>query len=117
MQVDGAVADGATARQGNAGEPTAGYQRTQHQGRCAHGLDDFVLGGRIGEHAATDGRAVLRTAIAQLDLGAHGDQELALGLDVADLGDILQHHFVFGENRRSHAGKRGIFGAAHPNRS
>ncbi len=117
VQIDRPVANGATARLGHTGQPTARDQRTQHQRRSAHGLDDFVLGGRVGEHAATDGGAVLRPPIAEFDLGAHRSQQFSLGLDVADLGDILQHHFIFGENCGGHAGQRGIFGSAYPNRS
>ena len=117
MQIDGAVANGATARLGNAGQATACHQGTQHQRRSAHGLDDLVLGGRVGEHAATDGGAVLGAAIAEFDLGAHGGQQFPLGLDIPDLGNILQHHFVFGEYRGGHAGQRGILGSAYPNRS
>ena len=117
VQIDGAVADGASAGLGHARQPAACDQRTQHQRRSAHGLDDLVFGSRIGEHAAADGGAMLCPAVAELYLGAHRSQQLPLGLDVADLGNILQHHFIFGENRGGHAGQRGILGSAYPNRS
>ena len=51
----------------------------------------------------------LRAAVAELDFGAHGCKQLALGLDVADLGNVFEGDFVFGEDGRGHAGQGGIF--------
>jgi hypothetical protein len=117
MQIDGAVADSAAARLGYAGEATTRHQGTQHQRRSPHGLDDLVFGRGVRKNAATDRGAVLCTAVAEFHLGPHRSQQFPLRLNVANLGDILQHHFVFGENRRSHTGQGGVFGSAHPNRS
>ena len=39
--------------------------------------------------AQLDRCAVLRASIAELDLGAHGLQQSSLGLDVADLRNVL----------------------------
>ena len=50
-------------------------------------------------------------AVAEFDFGAHGDEQLALGLDVADLGNVFEGDFVFGEDGGGHAGKGGVFGA------
>ncbi len=71
MQIDRAVANGATARLGHAGKSTAGDQRTQNQRRSTHGLDDLVLGSGVGKDATTDGGAVLCPAVTEFDLGAH----------------------------------------------
>ncbi len=75
----------------------------------AHGLDDLVLRDGVGEDAALDAGAVLGAAVAELDLGAHGGEELALGLDVADLRDVFEDDFAFCEDGGGHAGERGVF--------
>jgi len=54
---------------------------------------------------------VLGAAVAEFDLGTHGDEELAFGLDVADLWDVLENDFILGEDGGGHAGKRGVFGS------
>ena len=52
---------------------------------------------------------MLGAAVAELDLGAHADEQLALGLDVADLRDVFEDDFAFGEDGGGHAGERGVF--------
>jgi hypothetical protein len=106
MHINGAIPNAAACHQG-----------TQHQRRSTHRLDDLVLGRGVRENTATDRGAVLGAAVAQFDLGAHRSKQSPLCLDIADLGDVLQHHFVFGENCGGHAGQGGVFCAAHPNRS
>ncbi len=54
---------------------------------------------------------MLGPAVAEFDLGAHGGEQLALGLDVADLGNVFEDDFVFGEDGGSHAGESGVLGA------
>src|SRR6266702_441612 len=54
---------------------------------------------------------MLRPAVAELDLGSHADEELALSLDVADLGDVFENDLAFGEDGGGHAGERGVFGS------
>ena len=98
-------------------QPAPCDQRTQYQRRRTHGLDDLVLGGGVRKDAATDGSPMLCAAVAEFDLGAHGSEQFPLCLNVADLGNILQYHFIFGEDRGCHAGQGGIFGSAYPNRS
>ena len=63
----------------------------------------------IGESAATDRGAVLRAPVAQLDLGAHRNQQPPLGLNVAHLRNVFERDFVFGENGSGHAGQREFF--------
>ena len=60
---------------------------------------------------ALDAGAVLGAAVAEFDLGAHAGEELALGLDVADLRDVFEDDLVFGEDGGGHAGKGGVFGS------
>ena len=55
--------------------------------------------------------AVVGACRAELDLCAHGDEEFALGLDVADLGNVFEGDFVFGEDGGGHAGESGVLGA------
>src|SRR6185437_3932157 len=108
VEVDGAVADGAAAGHGYAGHAGARDERAEHEGAGAHGLDDLVLGDGVGEHAALDAGAVLGAAVAELDLGAHGGEQLALGLDVTDLRDVFEDDLVFSEDGGGHAGERGV---------
>ena len=108
VEVDGAAADGAAAGHGDAGDAGAGDERAEDERAGAHGLDDLVLGDGVGEDGALDAGAVLGAAVAELDLGAHGDEELALGLDVADLRDVFEDDLVFGEDGGGHAGERGV---------
>ena len=115
VQIDGARADRASAGQGNAGASAARDQRAQHQRRGAHGLDQFIGGFGVARLSTADGSAMLGAAIAQFDLGAHGGQQLALGLDVAHLGDVFQDDRLIGEQRRRHGGQRGVLRAADAN--
>ena len=108
VEVDGAAADGAAAGHGDAGHAGARDERAEHERAGAHGLDDLVLGDGVGEDAALDAGAVLGAAVAELDLGAHGGEELALGLDVADLRDVFEDDLVFGEDGGGHARERGV---------
>ena len=109
VEVDGAAADGAAAGHGDAGDAGARDERAEHQRAGAHGLDDLVLGDGVGEDAALDAGAVLGAAVAEFDLGAHGGEQLALGLDVADLGNVFEDDLVLGEDGGGHAGERGVF--------
>jgi len=113
VEVDGTSTDGAASGHGNASDAGACDQRSQHQRRGAHGLDDFVFGDRVGEHGALDRGAMLRAAVAEFDFGAHGLEQLALGFDVLDLRDVFEDDFVLGEDGRSHAGERGVLCAGN----
>ncbi len=109
VEVDGAAADGAASGHGDAGDAGAGDERAEDERAGAHGLDDLVLGDGVGEDGALDAGAVLGAAVAEFDLGAHAGEELALGLDVADLGDVFEDDLVLGEDGGGHAGERGVF--------
>ena len=108
VEVDGTAADGAASGHGDAGDAGAGDERAEDQRAGAHGLDDLVLGDGVGEDGALDAGAMLGAAVAEFDLGAHGGEQLALGLDVADLGNVFQDDFVFGEDGGGHAGQSGV---------
>ncbi len=116
VQVDGTRADGASAGQGDARATGARHQRTQHQRGRAHRLHQFVRGFRTDRLTAVNAGAVMGAAVTQFDLRPHLHQQLAHGLDVAHLGDVLQHHGFVGEQRRCHRWKRGILGAADAHR-
>ncbi len=111
VEVDGASTDGASAGHGDAGHAGARDERAEDERAGAHGLDDLVLGDGIGEDAALDAGAMLGAAVAELDFGSHGGEELALGLDIADLGDVLEDDLVFGEDGGGHTGEGGVFGS------
>src|SRR5580704_5230066 len=111
VEVDGAASNGAAAGHGDAGDAGAGDEGAEDEGAGAHGLDDLVLGDRVGEDGAADAGAVLGAAIAQINLGSHAGQELALRLDVTDLRDIFEDDLVFGEDGSGHTGKSGVFGS------
>ncbi len=117
VQVDGAGSDGAAAGKRNAGVAAAGYQRAEHQRGGAHGLDEFVGGFGGVEFGAVDGGAVLGASVAEFDFGAHGGEQVARGLNVADLRNIFEDDGLIGEQGGGHAGKRGIFCAADAHRA
>ena len=108
VEVDGSAADGASAGHGDAGDAGAGDQGAEDERGGAHGLDDLVLGDGVGEDGAADVGAVLGAAVAEFDLGAHGGEQFALGLDVLDLRNVFEDDFVFGEDGGGHAGERGV---------
>src|ERR1700737_2103304 len=58
-----------------------------------------------------DAGGVLGAPVAGFVRRAHAGEELALGLDVADLGDVFEDDFIFGEDGGGHAGKGGVFGS------
>ena len=60
-----------------------------------------------------DGGAVLGASVAEFDFGAHGGEQVARGLDVADLRNVFEDDGLVGEQGGGHAGKGGIFCAAH----
>jgi len=60
---------------------------------------------------------MLGAAIAEFDFGAHALKQLALGFDVADLGNIFEDDFVLGKDGGGHAGKRGVFGSGDLDRA
>ena len=112
VQIDGAGADGAAAGERDAGAAAAGDQRSKDQGGGAHGLDQFVGRFGLGEIGAVNGGAVVGASVAKFDFGAHGGQQVARGLNVADLGNVFEDDGLIGEQGGGHAGQRGIFGSA-----
>ncbi len=118
VQVNRPGANGAAPGQRDARASGARQQRPQHQGRGAHGLHQLVGSlGRGAQAAAVDGGAVMGAPVSQLDLGAHGHQQLARSLNVAHVGHVLQDHRLIGEQSRSHGRQRGILGPADANRA
>src|SRR6476619_1425746 len=51
-----------------------------------------------------------------MNLGAHRREKPTLGFDVANLGNVVEGDFVFGEDRRSHARQGGVFGSRYVDR-
>jgi len=64
-----------------------------------------------------DGGAVLGASVAEFDISAHRGEQVASGLNVADLRDIFQDDGLVGEQGRGHARQGGIFRAADADRS
>ena len=59
--------------------------------------------------------AVVGASETEFDLGAHGGQQVARGLDIAHLRNVLENYRLIGEQGCGHAGQRGVFGAADAN--
>jgi hypothetical protein len=55
---------------------------------------------------------VLGASVAEFDVGSHGGEQVACGLDVADLRDVFEDDGLIGEQGGGHAGQGGIFGSA-----
>ena len=113
MQVDRAAANGASAGHRYAGHATTCDQRPEDERTGAHGLDDLVLGDRIGECLAANRGAMLRASIAKFDFGAHGGKQLTLRLDVLHLGDVFQRDFIFRQDGSRHARKCGVLSSGN----
>src|SRR6267154_6105960 len=60
---------------------------------------------------------MMGTSVAEFHLGSHRDQKLALSLDVAHVGDILQDDGLIRKKSGGHGRQRGILGAADANGS
>ncbi len=60
---------------------------------------------------------MLRAAVTELDFRAHRRQQLALGLDVAHLRNVLQNDGLFGEQSSGHRRQSGILSAAYAHRA
>jgi len=61
--------------------------------------------------------AVLGASTAEFDLGAHGGEKVARGLNVAHLRNVFEDDWFFGEQGGGHAGQRSIFCAADADRA
>ena len=55
-------------------------------------------------------------SVAEFDLGAHGGEQVARGLNVAHLRNIFEDDGFVGEQGGGHAGKRGVFCATNAHR-
>ena len=60
---------------------------------------------------------MLGASVAEFDLGAHGGEQVARGLDVAHLRNIFENDGFVGEQGGGHAGERGVLCAADANRA
>src|SRR5580704_14692329 len=60
---------------------------------------------------------MLGAPIAEFHVGTHGRKQIARGLNVAYLRDILENHRLIREQGGRHAGKRGILRPADAHRS
>src|SRR5262249_43348960 len=74
---------------------------------------EFVRSRRVQQIAAAECGAMRCAAIAQLDIGAHRYQQVALGLDIPHVRNVLQNHGFFGQNSRGHRREGRVFGAAY----
>src|SRR5690606_441325 len=85
--VDGALANGATPRQTDTRFAKAGQQGPQHKNGGAHGFDQVV--GRF--HTVNLGSAKRQgTAVAVLHVYAQLAQQVQGGLNVVQLGNVLE---------------------------
>ncbi len=114
VEIDRTSPNGAAAGQRDPSASHARHQRAQNQRGGPHGFDQVVRSFRSDQFLTADGGAMLPASIAKakFDLGAHGGQQLARGFNVPDLRDMFQNYRFFGEQRRRHAGQRGVLGAA-----
>ena len=55
------------------------------------------------KNAAADSGAMQGAPIAEFNFGSHRSEQFAFGFDVANLGDVFENHFLFGEDGGGHA--------------
>ncbi len=91
---------GASAGHGDTRNSSAGDERAENERAGAHGFDDLVFCDGVGEDGALDRGAMLGATVAELDLGTHADEQLALRLDVANLRNVFEDNFSLGEDGR-----------------
>jgi len=111
VKVDGTAADGAAAGSETRARPqraTSG-PRTRVEARMVLTSRRKL---RAGEIFAVDGGAVMGASVTEFDLGSHGGEKIAGGLDVSYLRNVFEDDGFVGEQGGGHAGKRGIFCAA-----
>ena len=96
MQVDGAGTDGAPPRQGNLRATEAGQQRSEHQDRGSHGLDQLVGGVKI-----LDGLGIHLDAHLFINrkMHPHAAQQPHRGGDVVEMRDVADGRGAVGEQR------------------
>ena len=117
MQINGTRTNRAATGQRNPRPAAARHQRPQNQSRSAHGFHQLVGSFRRIKLAAKDSRPVLRAAIAELDLSAHGGQQLARGLNIAYVRNIFQNDRLVSQQSGRHRRQRGVLCPAHSNRA
>ena len=54
---------------------------------------------------------MMSASVAQFNFSAHGDKQIALGLNVADVRDVFQDYGLVGQDSGSHGRQRGILGS------
>ena len=108
VHVDRPRPDRAPAGQGNTGATAAGSQRSQHEARCPHGLDQFVWGNRIEVAVGPDG---IRIGPG-FHLGADAREQVDHCANVDDIRHASQDHWAVGQQAGGQGGKRGVLGAA-----
>ncbi len=117
VHVDGTASNGTAAGQRNPRPPTAGHQWPQHQRGGTHCLHQLVGSLGAGQSFAVNRGAMMSAPKAEFDVGSHGGEQVARGLDVAHLRNIFEDDGFVREQGRGHAGQRSIFRAADVNRS
>ncbi len=111
MDVDRPRADGAAARQRNAGLARARQQRAQHQDRGAHLRDDVV--GRLGvSDVAADRQGMAGAVLDILDRDAVLFEQQPHGGDVVDPWHVAEHHALRRQQARHQQLQGGVLGAA-----
>ena len=113
VQIDRTRADGAASGQRNARPPGARRQRSQHQARRAHGLDQLV--GRLRRRDFPCFEAYV--IISDVDRRSDIDQQPLHGADVAHLGNAAQRDGLGGQQRGRQSGQRRVLRAAGRNRA
>src|SRR5207245_7995182 len=116
MKVDWAGADGATARQRDTGALAAGEQRAKNERGGPHRFYNFVGYFRREGTSAADSCAMVRATEAQPHFRSHCSQQLALGLYIPHLRNVLQNHRLFAEQSGGHSRQSCIFGTADTDR-
>jgi hypothetical protein len=103
--IDGARADGAAAGQGHLGTPAAGEERAEDQHRGAHGFDQLVGGGRLGNLPRPQGEPVFGRT---LDFHPHLAKKLRHRRDVHQPRHPGERERPGGQERGAHDRQRGV---------
>ena len=114
VEVHGAGADGAAARQGDRGLAEPGQERPQHQDGGPHGLHQLV--GRLeraafhAQGAQGGGKLVTGFVLLGLGVAAQGLEDLDHGADVRYRREMPEGHRFCAQQGRRDAGQGGVLG-------
>ena len=112
VEIDGPLADGATAGQGNLRPMHPGHQRPQNQDGGPHGPHELVRGPGALQFSGMDRQAIALAPVFERRIHPQLFQQHTQRRNIPNLGNVLQHDGFVGEQCRRDNRQGGVLGAA-----